>query len=95
MRDELPKYPRHIECGVINLDVSSGPGTHWVAYYKNGELIEYFDSFGNLQPPKEVISYLGSRIMYNYYQHQKYNSVVCGHLCLKFLYQCYLNKYFK
>lgn len=51
MRDKLPKKPHIIECGIVNLDSYKGPGTHWVAYYKNYNKKEYFDSFGNLQPP--------------------------------------------
>lgn len=86
MRDSLPKRARLRECAIINLDSSSGPGTHWVAYYKNGEKKEYFDSFGNLPPPLEVIKYLGKNLMYNYRQEQNYDSFNCGHLCLKFLY---------
>lgn len=87
MLDELPKRPRRNECGIINLDSSTGSGTHWVAYHKKGTNIEYFDSFGNLQPPKELLNYLGDNIMYNYEAYQNYNSVNCGHLCLKFLYK--------
>lgn len=86
MRDSLPKRPRKHECAIVNLDNSTGPGTHWVAYYKKDFSIEYFDSFGNLQPPLEIINYLGSNIKYNYTAHQNYNSVNCGHLYLNFLY---------
>lgn len=85
MRDQLPKTPWRKECGVINLDSNSGPGTHWVAYFKANKIVEYFDSFGNLQPPTDVISYLGNNIIYNYKRYQKMNSFNCGHLCLKFL----------
>lgn len=85
MRDNLPSKPYKYECGIVNLDSSSGPGTHWVAYYKNDKCIKYFDSFGNLQPPLEIIHYLGYNIKYNYNVYQKYNSVNCGHLCLHFL----------
>lgn len=88
MRDKLPKKSRQVECGVINLDNDSGPGTHWVSYYKNKGLTEYFDSFGNLSPPKEFIKYIGSKskITYNYKQYQSYGTFICGHLCLQFLY---------
>lgn len=87
MRDLLPKKINKYECGIVNLDSSNGLGTHWVAYYKNNKYKEYFDSFGNLQPPLEIIKYIGSNIHYNHHQHQKYNSFNCGHLCLKFLYE--------
>ncbi|KAI8123408.1 Capsid protein VP1 [Lucilia cuprina] len=86
MLDSLPKRPRNKECGIINLDSSTGSGTHWVAYYKDNQQIEYFDSFGNLQPPLELIKYLGKNIKYNYIKHQNYNSFNCGHLCLEFLF---------
>lgn len=88
MRNKLPKKARKIECGVINLDNFEGDGTHWVSYFKNKMSTIYFDSFGNLQPPKEFITYIGSKskILYNHTQYQSYNTFNCGHLCLKFLY---------
>lgn len=91
MRDALPQKIRKKECGIINLDESSGSGTHWTAYCKKQNNILYYDSYGNLKPPKEVIKYFLSNhpinILYNYYNEQKFNSFVCGHLCLKFLYK--------
>lgn len=90
MRDSLPKgRPWKNESGIINLDSSNGLGTHWVAYFKKDYYIDYFDSFGNLPPPVELITYLGNNIHYNYIKHQDYDSVNCGHLCLRFLYDCY------
>src|SRR6218665_871774 len=32
LRDELSKRPRANECGILNLDNSSGSGTHWVCW---------------------------------------------------------------
>lgn len=93
MRDELPKVPWLMECGVINLDSSENSGTHWVAYSKIKDYIEYFDSYGNLKPPKEFIAYVGPRIQYNYYNLQGNNSYNCGHLCLKFLRSFWKTKY--
>lgn len=85
MRDKLPKIPHNVECGIINLDSDKGHGTHWVAYYKFNDNVEYYDSFGNLQPPIEVLKYLGNNIKYNYESHQKMNTFNCGHLSLQFL----------
>ena len=34
--DTLPEKPNKKECGIVNFDKSGGPGTHWVAWYKNG-----------------------------------------------------------
>lgn len=92
MRDSLPKTAHDVECGVINLDSTNGHGTHWVAYYKDKNNVEYFDSFGNLQPPLEVLRYLGTNTKYNYNSYQKPNSFNCGHLCLKFLINSQINK---
>lgn len=90
MRDLLPSLINDVETGVVNLDSISGEGTHWVCYSKVKSLIEYFDSYGNLRPPKELISYFKTSpykvtIRYNYFPKQKSNSVNCGHLCLDFL----------
>lgn len=87
MRDKLPLRPHVNESGIINLDTSKGPGTHWVCYKKTGNTVNYFDSFGNLKPPLELINYFGPdvKLKYNYTRKQAFSSVVCGHLCLKFL----------
>lgn len=87
MRNELPKTgPRRNEAAIVNLDDKSGIGTHWVAYRKTEADVNYFDSFGNLKPPKEIMNYLNvDSVKYNYKKYQKYNTFTCGHLCLKFL----------
>ena len=79
--DTLPKKPNNKECGIVNFDKSGGPGTHWIAWYKNGKTKIYFDSYG-VQPPTEVINYLGKLISYNTDQVQPRGQVFCGHLCL-------------
>ena len=43
MRDTLPDKPREKECGVLNLNKSSEPGSHWVAFYKDGDRRIYFE----------------------------------------------------
>lgn len=87
MRDNLPKKVHPIECGIVNLASSNHSGSHWVAYKKHNKNIIYFDSFGNLPPPKELVKYFGTgcTVHYNYNSYQSYDSVVCGHLCLSFL----------
>lgn len=87
MRNDLPESgPRKYESAIVNLDDKDGPGTHWVAYKKSGNDVVYFDSFGNLRPPKNLMEYLGvGSVKYNHENYQNYDTVVCGHLCLKFL----------
>ena len=79
--DTLPRKPNKKEGGIVNFDKSDGPGTHWVAWYKNSKTKIYFDSYG-VQPPLEVIKYLGRPIHYNTDQLQPAGELFCGHLCL-------------
>ena len=78
--DTLPRKPNKKEYGIVNFDKSGGPGTHWVAWYKNGKTKIYFESYG-VQPPIEVVEYLGSPIRYNTDQVQtsggKYFADIC------------------
>ena len=87
MRNSLPRDgPKINEAAIVNLDDSTGPGTHWVAYRKTGNNVRYFDSFGNLNPPKDLINYLEvDAVQYNYDTYQDFNTFTCVHLCLKFL----------
>lgn len=91
MRNKLPRNIKKVECGIINLDDSKGEGTHWTAYVKKGKNILYFDSYGNLRPPLELIDYFCSDgkniVKYNYDKYQNYNATNCGQLCLQFLYK--------
>ena len=87
MRNSLPKKPLYRECGIINLDSKKNPGTHWTAYRKIGNKVTYFNSFGDLKPPKEVIKYFGKKatIAYNKRRYQSFRSNKCGMYCVKFL----------
>ena len=76
-RDTLPKN----EWGILNLDSSSGDGTHLVMWFKKGNDKFYFNSYG-IQPPCELIAYLKSPIFYNSERVQQNGEVFCGDLCL-------------
>lgn len=73
MKDNLPKKIRKLrETGIINIDNADGPGTHWTAYKKDSHNIVFFDSYGSIPPPKQVVEYFKSNgkvnIFYNYKQ---------------------------
>lgn len=92
MRDNLPKSkPWRNECMVLNHDSIENGGTHWSCFAKNDENVYYFDSFGKLAPPLELIDYLGSKchISYNSQVYQTFSTENCGHLCMRFLYDFY------
>lgn len=92
MRDSLPNKPLKNECAIVNLDSQQNDGTHWTAYCKKSNIVYYFDSYGNLPPPKELVRYFGSnvKIHYNNLKYQDFQTNICGQLCITFLY--YFNK---
>ena len=45
LRDTLPKKAKLNEYDILNLDSSSGDGTHWVMWFKKGKDKFYFDSY--------------------------------------------------
>ena len=77
----LPKICHRVECGILNLDKFMGDGTHWTAWYRDNSNKIYFDSYG-LDPPLELIKYLGPSIYCSTEFIQPRGTVVCGHLCL-------------
>ena len=79
---------------VVNLDDSTGPGTHWVAMCIKPGIIEYFDSFV-LNCPEEVINLsdiLGINYLYNSSQYQDFISVLCGYYCIYWINEIYKGK---
>ncbi|CAH3185477.1 unnamed protein product [Porites lobata] len=87
-RDGLPKKIRK-ECGVINLDDMTGPGTHWVCYRNIDNVVEYFDPFGLIMR-NEALEYFrtsGKRIVYSMDEIQNRNTVLCGYWCLYYLFE--------
>ena len=82
MRDEIKKLiPKKQECGILNLNTSKQPGSHWVCWYKNGDKKYYFDSYGVI-PPTEIVNYLKSPIIRNTTQLQSFSQTNCGQYCL-------------
>lgn len=87
-KDRMPVRCKLKESAIVNLGSSHSNGTHWVGYKKNGSQVKYFDSFGNLPPPNELQKYFnGYNVKYNYDKYQKFNTSICGQLCLKFLWK--------
>jgi len=78
MRDTLPISGAHRnESGIVNLDDAVGHNR-----------VIYFDSFGNLRPPKELVRHFGNSVTtieYNRTSYQTYDQNICGQMCLQFL----------
>ena len=80
-RDMIPKDEGMY---IINLDDSTGPGTHWVALISDiSDKAIYFDSFG-LPPTQEIVD-VHEEWFHNDSQFQDKRAVLCGYYCLYFL----------
>ena len=86
MLDELPDKPWIRESAIVNLHTSKQPGSHWTCYRKIKNQVWYFDSFGSIPPPPEVLHYFrGCELFYNTLSYQTYDQQNCGQLCIRFL----------
>ena len=89
------KYKIKNGCYIINLDSNKiMEGTHWTAFYKDGNTINYFDSFG-FPPPEDTLKQLKNNCtngFYNDIEYQSLNTNTCGLFCIYFL-LCMVNKY--
>ena len=71
---------------VINLDVYSDIGTHWVALHVQNN-VTYFDSFGVEHIPKEIKTFINNKnIKANIFRIQEYDSIICRYFCIGFIY---------
>ena len=87
MRDEIKGTVSNNESLILNIDDSTGDGTHWTCLYSKNEKCLYFDSYGFL-PPIEIYNYCKDKeAYYNSFTIQASNEVICGHYCLYVLYR--------
>lgn len=90
--DHLPrKIKKYPACFVVNVDSSSEPGSHWVAFYlPTSKKLEFFDSYGNATTYFDgPISKFASRfpqVTYNPLVLQSNVTAVCGQYCIYYLY---------
>ena len=90
MKDTLPEHPYTAECGIVNFNTYTKPGSHWVCHYRiKGQRI-YFDSYRQITPV-EVQHYLKTGPEFQRWKEviqrntdivQAPNTVVYKHLCL-------------
>jgi hypothetical protein len=80
---------------VVNLDVSSGRGTHWVGIFvPNETTVEYFDSLGASPPAGSGIESFVARFPHKHIYSRSLQSPlssVCGHYALYFVVHRLLN----
>ena len=90
--DQLKQIPKPLTLPatyVINEDLSTRPGTHWIALFlDNDGTADYFDSYG-LPPIKPIVHFI-KRISQrqsipNKIQLQSFKSQTCGPFCIFYL----------
>lgn len=89
-KDQLNKItPMKNKLFVINLDDSSGTGTHWTAFSTFDKNVCYYDSYGG-PPPIDADNYIKratglKKYNINRAQIQELNTTYCGWFCCFFL----------
>ena len=85
--DLLPVGKAPLGLYVVNTDLSTNPGKHWVCVFLDNVVCEYFDSLG--EPPIEVEKFIkaqGKEYAYSKKRIQSTDSNVCGDYCILFAY---------
>ena len=93
--DRIPPYSTNTfiypHCMVVNMDISTKAGSHWVALYMESPAkVDYYDSLGDWPPPsKHIQKYLNnfSIIRYNHMQLQTDDAATCGRHAIYFLWK--------
>ena len=91
MRDELKGSASNNESLILNIDDSSGDGTHWTCLCCQKGTCLYFDSYGFV-PPIEVQNYCKG--FYSTFKVQAPNEIICGHYCIYVLYKLNMGSLF-
>jgi hypothetical protein len=84
--DTVPDVREYPTCFVVNTDLESKPGEHWVAIFaKSADDVEFFDSYG-----MPVEAYPNIRLPFRVTTHnsvslQAINSFACGHFCIYYI----------
>ena len=92
MSDEVKELPENNFSAILNFQLSSEKGSHWVSLYKYGERLYYFDSYGTPVQKQVIEKFLqGERssnksIRTHGYKIQPLASSMCGQLSLLVIY---------
>ena len=88
--DKLPNTKINLPASlIINNDVSSENGEHWLSLVLTKKQAFYFDSFGLSIVDKQILDFLSvqkfKKIIYSTKCIQSINSNKCGHFCILFV----------
>ena len=84
-KDNVPVL-RNNQSTIVNLDYSSGKGTHWISYKRINDKIFYFDSYGVAYIPDIIKKqYPKHKFICNIYRIKSIYSNQCGSYCILFV----------
>ena len=84
MSDEVKELPENNFSAILNFQLSSEKGSHWVSLYRYGERLYYFDSYGTPVQKQVIEKY--KHIRTHDYKIQPLASSMCGQLSLLVIY---------
>lgn len=93
--DRLPTHMLPSTAIVVNTVPHTEGGEHWVVFYwdegdASTNRVEYFDSLGRPPYQTDYQQFMrrnsNCRFVYNKYRLQGFDTTVCGHYCLTYLY---------
>ena len=88
MRDEIPSnFNAQHPYGIVNLDRSVEPGSHWIAVaYQGPRNLMIYDSFGKMhRPPREIFQKYPNSELTDPDAEQSLRETNCGARCLAWL----------
>ena len=84
-KDNVPVLKNN-QSTIVNLDDSSGKGTHWISYKKINDKIFYFDCYGVAYIPDIIKNqYPKHKFICNIYRIQSMDSNQCARFCILFV----------
>ena len=87
--DDLPIFPKRMPASlIVNTDISSRTGDHWLALVLEEDECFYFDSFGLPILDETLINYLKpyyNKVTYSDVCIQHVGSNKCGEFCILFI----------
>lgn len=95
--DRVPRVLKNEHFLICNTDTSNNEGQHWFAVYRNGTLLECFDSLGITAERKQSLEIVFklkgiNKIIFNTTQLQASDSASCGQFCIYFIVERLHNK---
>lgn len=85
-RDKCREMAKQGNAFIINLDDSTGPGTHWTAARLVDNILYYADPFGTMLNgwPPEELNDIGDKKIINRISFQRPSTKLCGYYAMAF-----------